>query len=154
MRKIQHGMVFSFAVFLLLAGCSQVIVSDTEVPRMTKEELKSLLGNPGIVVVDVRIADDWKRSDSKIKGAIRENPEKDYRTWTSKYPRDRTLVFYCAWPDEATSAWMAQQFISMGYPKVFATKGGWNEWYKADYPVWTQMKPEFPFLLYPPGYDS
>jgi hypothetical protein len=54
------------------------------------------LGNPGIVVVDVRIADDWKRSDSKIKRAIRENPEKDYRTWTSKYPKDGTLVFYCA----------------------------------------------------------
>jgi hypothetical protein len=95
MRKIQHGMVFSFVVFLLLAGCSQVIVSDTEVPRMTKEELKSLLGNPGIVVVDLRIADDWKRSDSKIKGAIRENPEEDNRTWTSKYPKYRTLVFYC-----------------------------------------------------------
>ena len=63
-----------------MAWCflSQVVVSDTKVPRMTKEELKSLLGNPGIVVVDVRIADDWKRSDSKIKGAIRENPEKDY----------------------------------------------------------------------------
>jgi hypothetical protein len=47
---------------------------------MTKEELKSLLGNPGIIVVDVRIADDWKRSDSKIKGAIREDPEQDSRT--------------------------------------------------------------------------
>jgi hypothetical protein len=66
--------------FFLLAGCSQVVVSDTKVPRMTKEELKVLLGNPGIVVVDLRIADDWKRSNSKIKGAIHGNPEEDYRT--------------------------------------------------------------------------
>jgi hypothetical protein len=94
--KMQFGMVFSFAIFLVLAGCSQVVVSDTKVPKMTKEELKSLLGNPGVIVLDVRITDDWKNSDSKIKGALREDPEKDYRTWTSKYPKDKTLVFYCA----------------------------------------------------------
>lgn len=96
MGKMQFGMVFSFAIFLVLAGCSQVVVSDTKVPKMTKEELKSLLGNPGVIVLDVRITDDWKNSDSKIKGALREDPEKDYRTWTSKYPKDKTLVFYCA----------------------------------------------------------
>ena len=96
MGKMQFGMVFSFAIFLLLVGCSQVVVSDSKVPRMTKEELKSLLGNPKVIVLDVRITDDWKESDSKIKGALREDPEKDYRTWASKYPKDKTLVFYCA----------------------------------------------------------
>jgi 3-mercaptopyruvate sulfurtransferase SseA len=30
---------------------------------------------------------------------------------------------------------MAQQFISLGYSKVFALKGGWDEWHKAEYPV-------------------
>jgi 3-mercaptopyruvate sulfurtransferase SseA len=30
---------------------------------------------------------------------------------------------------------MARQFISMGYQKVFALKGGWDEWYQADFPV-------------------
>jgi 3-mercaptopyruvate sulfurtransferase SseA len=30
---------------------------------------------------------------------------------------------------------MERQFISMGYTKVFALKGGWDEWNKADYPV-------------------
>ena len=77
-----------------LGGCSQVVVSDTKVPRMTKEELKSLLGNPGVIVVDVRITEDWKRSDSKIKGAIREDPEEDFKTWVSKYPKNKTIVFY------------------------------------------------------------
>jgi rhodanese-related sulfurtransferase len=61
---------------------------------MTKEELKSLLGNPGVIVVDVRITEDWKRSDSKIKGAIREDPEEDFKTWVSKYPKNKTIVFY------------------------------------------------------------
>jgi 3-mercaptopyruvate sulfurtransferase SseA len=30
---------------------------------------------------------------------------------------------------------MVRQFISMGYKKIFALKGGWDEWNKADYPV-------------------
>ena len=96
LRDIETCLRSAQRIFLLLAGCSQVIVTDTKVPRMTKEELKSFLGNPGIVVVDVRIAEDWKRSDSKIKGAFREDPEQDSRTWASKYPKDKTLVFYCA----------------------------------------------------------
>jgi hypothetical protein len=96
MVKSQFSTIIVFTLIFVLAGCSQLVAPDTKTPRMTKEELKSLLGNPGIIVVDVRIADDWKRSDSKIKGAIREDPEKDYRTWASKYPKDKTLVFYCA----------------------------------------------------------
>jgi len=30
---------------------------------------------------------------------------------------------------------LAQQFIEMGFTKVFALKGGWNEWIKANYPT-------------------
>jgi rhodanese-related sulfurtransferase len=30
---------------------------------------------------------------------------------------------------------MARQFISMGYLKVFALKGGFTEWFKADFPI-------------------
>jgi hypothetical protein len=89
-------MIIAAILSFVLVGCLKEVALDTEVPKMTKEELKSLLGNPGVIIVDVRIAADWKRSDSKIKGAIREDPEKDYRRWASKYPKDKTLVFYCA----------------------------------------------------------
>jgi len=30
---------------------------------------------------------------------------------------------------------VALQLIKMGYAKVFALKGGWNEWEKAGYPT-------------------
>jgi len=30
---------------------------------------------------------------------------------------------------------VALQLIKMGYTKVFALKGGWNEWEKAGYPT-------------------
>jgi len=69
---------------------------DTKTPRITKEELKSILGQPDFVVVDVRVAEEWKKSEWKIKGAVREDPEKDIKTWADKYPKDKALVFYCS----------------------------------------------------------
>jgi len=30
---------------------------------------------------------------------------------------------------------MAQKLMAMGYTKVYALKGGWEEWSKANYPT-------------------
>jgi rhodanese-related sulfurtransferase len=62
---------------------------------MTKEELKAKLGDPNFIVVDVRFGADWTGSDLKIKGAVREDPGA-VESWANKYPKDKTLVFYCA----------------------------------------------------------
>ena len=66
-----------------------------EPPRMTKEELKVRLGDPEVVVVDVRAGGSWTDSATKIKGAVREDP-KAVQSWFQKYPKDKTLVFYCS----------------------------------------------------------
>jgi hypothetical protein len=62
---------------------------------MTKEQLKGLLGNPDVTVVDVRSINGWNRSDSKLPGAVREDPT-DPVSWASKYKKDQALVLYCA----------------------------------------------------------
>jgi rhodanese-related sulfurtransferase len=62
-----------------------------DIPRMTKEEL---LKNENAVVVDVRTGRDWKSSEFKIKGASR--ADKDIVKWAARYPKDTTLVLYCA----------------------------------------------------------
>jgi len=85
------GALFSLLVF----GCFQNVREGKPVPEMTKEELKSMLGQSNLVILDVRIKDEWEKSDTKIKGAVRENPEKPIRSWAENYPRDKTLVFYC-----------------------------------------------------------
>jgi hypothetical protein len=38
---------------------------------------------------------DWADSDLKIKGAVREDP-KVFESWANKYPKDKTIVLYCA----------------------------------------------------------
>ena len=66
-----------------------------DVPKMSKEELQAVLGNPDVIVIDVRSPGDWAPSNTKIKGAIREDPPK-VSSWMEKYPKDKTLVFYCS----------------------------------------------------------
>lgn len=65
----------------------------TDVTRISKEELRERMSQ--IVVLDVRSEKDWKKSDSKIRGAIRETPGEEGR-WVEQYPLDRTYVLYCA----------------------------------------------------------
>jgi hypothetical protein len=101
--QIQSGKKKMRKVVLLLAVASVFAAAVLKVTpslaqdarRMGVEELKSMLGNPDFVVIDVRAGEDWKSSTLKIKGAIREDPEK-VDTWMNKYPKDNTLLFYCA----------------------------------------------------------
>ena len=75
--------------FLVLTGCAEKWSIQLRVPKMTKEELKSLLGNPEVMIIDVRIEDEWKEAKWKIQGAVREDSEKDINTWANKYPNDK-----------------------------------------------------------------
>jgi hypothetical protein len=82
------------AIVLLMAGCFEYLAPGGKIPWVTKEELRAMLGNPDLIVVDVRLEDEWKKSERKIKGAVREDPKR-IRSWEDKYPADKTLVFYC-----------------------------------------------------------
>lgn len=64
-------------------------------PRMTTEDLKTRLSDTDLVVIDVRAGRDWKESDLKIAGAVREDPAAPDK-WAGKYPVDKTVVLYCA----------------------------------------------------------
>jgi rhodanese-related sulfurtransferase len=87
-------MLFIVTLSFAFLGCFQNLAPDVKVPRIAKEELKLMLGRPDIIIVDVRLEDEWKKSGWKIKGAVRENPEKEMQSWAEKYPKDKTLVFY------------------------------------------------------------
>jgi hypothetical protein len=68
---------------------------DDGVPRIGKEDVKARLGATDTSIIDVRTISDWKESKLKIKGAVREDPENAVG-WASRYPKDRTLILYCA----------------------------------------------------------
>lgn len=87
--------IVSLMLCLVLPGIWVAISAAEDVPRMTREELKGMLDKPEVIIIDVRAKVDWLGSALKIKGAFREDP-KNVNSWFEKYPRDKTLVFYCS----------------------------------------------------------
>jgi hypothetical protein len=102
MKHVRFRTIVFLALSFILMGSSVKIAlgmgKNVPVPRMTKEKLNSLLGHSDsdVVILDVRIGKEWKDSKWKIRGAVRENPEKDVKAWADKYPKDKTLVLYCS----------------------------------------------------------
>jgi rhodanese-related sulfurtransferase len=91
---MKKGFIGSVIMFLGL-GIGISLVFSADVPRMTKDELKALLGKPDVILLDVRAANDWKDSDLKIQGAIREEPGQ-IKSWFKKYSKEQIIVLYCA----------------------------------------------------------
>ena len=87
------------AVFKLLVALTLVAagflnaLSGGSAPRITPEELKSMLGDSNLVIVDVRRNLDWDSSEYKIKGAVRADPAK-VESWASSFGKDKTFVIY------------------------------------------------------------
>lgn len=64
-----------------------------EVPRITKQQLKEMLGKPDVLIIDGRPAEQWKYSDQLIPGAVHEDPL-TVQTWASKYDKTKKIVVY------------------------------------------------------------
>ena len=92
--KTRCLLVMSAIVCLVFVGSLAITAAAEEVPRMTKEQLKEMLDNPNVVIIDVRTGKDWSASDVKIKGAIRED-SRQVKNWASKLEKDKTYVLYC-----------------------------------------------------------
>jgi 3-mercaptopyruvate sulfurtransferase SseA len=86
--------IIAAAALTFILGCLHEQVRKTEdVPRITKEQFRSILGSRDVVIMDVRTQKQWSYSDRKIPGAVYENPD-DVGSWADKYPKGKTLVLY------------------------------------------------------------
>lgn len=86
-------LVSTIALLLIVVVCGTI--SADEAYKMTKEQLLPLLGKPDVIIIDVRTNYYWDKSPIKIKGAVREEVMK-FGSWMNKYPKDKTIVLYCA----------------------------------------------------------
>jgi len=109
-----------------------------DVPIITKDELKAMLGNPGLVIFDFRLSSDYSTSNLKIKGAVRPKMSIPLYDTISTYPEGKIFVLYCASPNEGRSVMSAKSLIKQRIDrnhKVYVLAGGWKEWLKAGYPT-------------------
>ena len=93
MKRTRNSLltVLLWAIAVLFVAASAI----AEDKRITKEEVMQMLGSPDLIIIDVRAALEWEKSELKIKGAIREDPD-SVSSWMSKYPKDKTIAFYCS----------------------------------------------------------
>jgi rhodanese-related sulfurtransferase len=88
--KMFLGLIFLFQFVFTIP-----VYGEDEVPRISTEELNNILGTPDLVLLDSRIAKDWRKSDKKIVGAIRVDPH-DVSSWAGDYSKDQKIVIYCS----------------------------------------------------------
>jgi rhodanese-related sulfurtransferase len=75
----------------LMTACATIT---TDTIRMNKEDVKAIMGKPGVIIMDVRTGGSYKSSRWKIPGAVRENPI-DVKAWAPKYSANDTIILYC-----------------------------------------------------------
>ena len=96
-HKLSGWGLFILLVFIAISGCHhgfRPVEELVDIPRILKEDLTTKLGDSTITIIDVRYTPNWKKSDRKIAGAVREDPM-ELGSWVDRYPRDRMLVLYC-----------------------------------------------------------
>ena len=79
----------------VLASLSAGLAAKPEVKDVTPATLKGMLGDPRVMVIDVRIPKAWADSKKMIKGAVRQDPGK-VPTWAKTLPKDQKIVLYCS----------------------------------------------------------
>jgi len=77
-----------------LAGYSAPPEKVEQVPRLTKEVVKEMLGKPDVVIVDVRYIKQYEQSDKKLPGAVFVQPE-NFDEFVKNHPqKDKAYVLY------------------------------------------------------------
>ena len=96
LRNVLGAIGFFFTLLAAIAAWfAMATASSVEVPRISVEKTRELLGSPDVIIIDVRTAKTWWRSPTKILSAVREEPG-TVEKWAGKYPKDKTLILYCS----------------------------------------------------------
>ncbi len=90
--SVRASVILAAAIFLVASGPVPGRGAE-EIRRISKEELKSRLGEEGLVVLDVRAG--AKEESRRIAGAAYEDPDA-VPSWAGKYDPGKTYVLYCA----------------------------------------------------------
>jgi rhodanese-related sulfurtransferase len=78
---------------LAVPAAGRAVTGDLQ--YINPDALKSMLGVPDLLIVDVRQPRDWINSDLKIQGAVRQKPA-EVATWGPNLPKNKKIVLYCA----------------------------------------------------------
>jgi rhodanese-related sulfurtransferase len=96
------------------------------VPRVTIDELKALMSQNAVLILDVRDPDSFAKG--RIPGAVNVDYTQVLKQAEKFAGEKRTIVAYCACANEMTAARASVDLAAKGIPGAKALKGGWDEW--------------------------
>lgn len=116
----------------VVVGVGEVRAAQGEVPRMECDVLYGLMqAGKAPVVVDVRAPADFE--EAHIPGAVSAPFYKLPKD--ARWPKERSLVLYCAGKGCPLSYDSALSLLKAGYKNVKVLNGGIREWELREYPV-------------------
>ncbi len=112
-------------------GLSSAVLAKEEqairnVPRISIDELKTLIDRQAVLVIDVRDPESFAKG--RIPGAVNIDYTEILKEGGRFAGEQRTIVAYCACANEMTAARAAVDLAARGVPGAKALKGGWDEW--------------------------
>jgi len=125
MAHIAKTVALSVALFVV-GAVSLTAQAVRAVPRISIDELKVLMDQKAVVVLDVREPAAFEQG--RIPGAINVNYT-DVSANAGRFAGEtRTIVAYCACSREMTAARAAVDLAAADVPGAKALLGGWDEW--------------------------
>ena len=93
-KPILMSSLIVLLLLIALAAYSAMPTTVEQVPRLTKEAVKEMLGKPDVVIVDIRYIKQYEQSDKKLPGAVFVQPE-NFDEFAKNHPqKDKTYVLY------------------------------------------------------------
>lgn len=101
--------------------------------KINKEELKDMMENNNIVVIEVLEPEEFKKEH--IKGAINIPLDKIVIESKDRFDFDQEIAVYCSDYDCEASPTAAKKLKDSGFSHVYDYAGGKKEWKEAGYPM-------------------
>jgi len=96
-------------------------------------ELKQMMENDEVIVIDVLEEDEYKKSH--IKGAINIPLKKIGFEARKNFKKDDKIVVYCSDSECTASPTAAKKLEDSGFTDIYHYKGGKKEWKEAGLPM-------------------
>jgi len=111
---------------VLLCGATLTAQAIRNVPRISIDELKALMEQKAVLVIDVRDPESFAKG--RIPGSVNVDYTQVLKQAEKFAGEKRTIVAYCACANEMTAARASVDLAAKGIPGAKALKGGWDEW--------------------------
>lgn len=103
--------------------------SMTEFIRVPPQEVRQKVESGSALLV-CAYDDEQKFNQNHLEGAISLS---EFKSRLASLPQDQEIIFYCAWPKEASAVGQAETHTKAGHRNITVLGGGVEAWKKAGY---------------------